>query len=390
MSLLDLGGGGSDNRYTHEILTFAIALMFLLPLLINLFAVPTAEPVSYQEYIDQLNDEYTNMTGSSPTSESVWGLSGIYLPYTGGSYGYTADGWLHGGKIHDYTPSQYSNGPTSYIVSDRDTSGDEVVNYPVYRYTDVPDISTGLDVGDMYTSISMDASQKSDIFFSPASKVETMQGFYYEYSGYRYAFSPLTDLYAFDSNGDQVKIVANTSSLSLIWYSYYGSEGIAGQLIISGSDSGVSYLTKNEVVQAFNSTTNASKFEMQFNGVTCNLYVRIDPYYTSGGMSVAECFDNGYWSIMVTSNSANVSSYTSTDYELSIFNITETIIDLLTFNLEDYGFSPLVSTVASAVVVVPLYVGLISMGLTFTPLLFGAGALAIFQGLSFLGDWLPW
>ena len=387
MSLLGGGGGGSDNNYVHGLLTFAIAVMFLLPLLINLYQVDTPEPVEYSEYIDELNEQYRAFTGSEPVSESVWGLTGIYTPYTGGSYGYTADGWLYGGKVEEYTPTQYSSGTTAYTVASREVVNGTVTEYPVYRYTEVADISQGVKVGDTYTSVSFDTAQKSDIFFSGAGKTEVFGGYYYEYSGYRYAFSPLTDLFGWADNGEQVEIVANTSSLSLIWYDYYGSSGIAGQLIITGSDSGVAYLTANEIVQAFDATTNTSKFELKFNGVSCNLYVKLDPYYTSAGMSVAECYENGYWSVMVTSQSASISSYTSTDYELSIFNISQTVWDLLTFDVEQYGFSPLVSTIASVGFVIPLYIGMISLGMTFTPLLVGAGALAVFQGFSWLTDW---
>lgn len=386
MSILGGGSSGGDNRYTHEILTFAIALMFLLPLMINLYQVETAEPIPHMGYIEELNDQYEAFTGSAPTSEAVWGLTGIYTPYTGGAYGYTDDGWLYGTKVVNYTPTQYSEGPTAYTVSDMIPVDDYYVDSPVYRYQSVGSIYQDVNVGDTYASVAFDTNQKSNIFFTPSSKVVTDKGYYYEYSGYRYAFSPLTNLYGWGENGEQVEIVANTSSLSLIWYDFYGSSGVAGQLIITGSDSGVAYLTANEIVQAFDSNTNTSKFEMQFNGVSCNLYIRIDPYYTSSGMSVAECYERGYWSVMVTSLSASVSSYTSTDYSLNVYNIAGTIVDLLTFNLDDYGFSPMVSTVASAVVVVPLYVGLISMGMTFTPLLIGAGALAVFQGVSWLGD----
>lgn len=385
MSLLGGGGGSTDNWYTHLLLTWAIVALTLLPLCISLYHIDTPEEVDPNEYLESLNAQYKEFTGSEPVSESVWGLTGIYTPYTGGSYGYTPDGWLYGTKVHDYTPSQYSQGETAYTVTDRDTSTGTVVEYPVYRYSDVADISQGISVGDTYTSVAFDSAQKSDIFFSESGKVSTPLGYYYEYSGYRYAFSPLTNVYGWADNGDQIEIVANTSSLSLIWYSYYGDDGIAGQLIISGSDSGVSYLTANEIVQAFNSTTNTSKFVMKFNGVSCNLYVKLDPYYTSAGMSVAECYEQGYWSVMVTSQSVNVSSYTSTDYKLSIHNIGGTVWDLLTFDLDSYGFSPLVSSICSIVFVAPLYIGMISLGMTFTPLMIGAGALAIFQGISWLG-----
>lgn len=376
----------SDNNYVHGLLTFAISLMFLMPIGITLFVSPDAEPdTTNNEYLKQLNKGYADLTGSAPVSESVWGLRGIYTPYMGGAYGYTADGWLYGTKIYEYSPSQYSAGPTAYTVTSREVADGQASELPVYEYSSVPQNRTDLAVGDMYTSVAFDVNQKSDIFFTSSGKTEIGDNYYYEYSGYRYSFAPLQDIYGMDNNGDAVPIVANTSSLSLIWYDYYGSSGISGQIIITGSDRGVSYITANDVIQAFDGTTNAARFEMQFNGISCNLYVKMDSYYLAGGMSIEECYNAGYWSVMVTSLSTTVSSYTGTDYSFNIYNVFETLIDLLTFNLDDYGFSPMVSTIASAVVVVPLYVGLISIGLSCYPVLLLAGALAVFQGMSWLG-----
>lgn len=376
----------SDNSYVHGLLTFAIALMFLMPIGITLFVSPDGEPdTTNSEYLEQLNKGYADLTGSAPVSESVWGLRGIYTPYTGGAYGYTADGWLYGTKIYEYSPSQYSAGPTAYTVTSREVADGQASELPVYEYSSVPQNRTDLAVGDMYTSVAFDVNQKSDIFFTSSGKTEIGDSYYYEYSGYRYSFAPLQDIYGMDNNGDAVPIVANTSSLSLIWYDYYGSSGISGQLIITGSDSGVSYVTANDIIQAFDGTTNTARFEMQFNGISCNLYVKMDSYYLAGGMNIEDCYNAGYWSVMVTSLSTTVSSYTGTDYSFNIYNVFDTLIDLLTFNLDDYGFSPMVSTIASAVVVVPLYVGLISIGLSCYPVLLLAGALAVFQGMSWLG-----
>lgn len=375
-----------DNDYVHGLLTFAIALMFLMPICISLFAdKDTTLDLSYKDYLDQLNRSYSDLTGSNPVSESVWGLRGIYTPYTGGAYGYTADGWLYGTKIFDYTPTQYSSGPTSYTVTCRDTVEGQINDLPVYEYATVPQNRVDLAVGDMYTRISMDVSKKSDVFFTPSGKTQFGDSYYYDYSGYRYAFSPLQDVFGMNNNGDMVPIVANSSSLSLIWYDFFGSSGISGQLIITGSDSGISYITSADIIQAFNGTTNTSKFEMQFNGVTCYLYVQLDSYYLSSGLTIADCFNAGYWSVMVTSLSTSVSSYTGTDYSFNVYNVFDTLIDLLTFDLQSYGFSPMVSTIASAVVVVPLYVGLITIGLSCYPVLLLAGALAVFQGASWLG-----
>lgn len=373
---------GGDNYYTHALLTFAIAIMFLLPLGINLIMPEELEPGEYQDYIDSLNNEYRNITGSLPTSEAIWGLRGIYTPYLGGAYGYTDDGWLYGTKIYDYTPSQYNGGDTSYTVSSRETVDGAVKDLPVYEYVTVPANLKDVKPGDMYTRVSMDVSQQSEIFFTPGSKQYWGGHWYYEYTGYRYSFSPFYDYDMYDSSGETVNIKAQSSSLSLIWYNYYGDTGISGNLVISGSDAGISYLSDTDIILAFNSLNNTARFPLVFNGVECNLIITIDPYYTSSGLSIEECYNAGYWSVMITSQSINYNSYTGTDNAFNIYNVVDTVIDLLTFDLEHYGFSPMVSTVASCVVVVPLYVGLISIGLTCYPILILAGILGVIQGLA--------
>lgn len=82
----------------------------------------------------------------------------------------------------------------------------------------------------------MDTDQKSQIFITSGNKHQMDDGtFYYEFNGYRYSFSPLQD-YSYDQ---KTNIQAKTSSCSLIWYQYTSDSGIAGQLVVSGTDKGV-------------------------------------------------------------------------------------------------------------------------------------------------------
>ena len=69
---------------------------------------------------------------------------------------------------------------------------------------------------------------------------------------------------------------------------------------------------------------------------------------------------------------------------MNVSEIWKTLIDLFTFNTADYGLSGWLATLASLVMVVPLYAALLSIGMTFYPALIMAGILAVFQGWSFL------
>lgn len=377
--------GGVENDFAYKMIVFALAITILFPVFLNVYVVSyDTEDSVYDEALEQ----YYLFTGSNAaTNENVWVLTGIYTPYTGSSFAYTDDGWLYGTKVQSYIPSQYTSGAQSaegYTV----TLQDGVYRYASFVTSTTDDDGTvtgtygGYSVGDLYTAVTMDVEQQSYIFFTTSGKTVDESGYYYyEYSGYRYAFQPIADYVGVDSSGNATEVTATTTSLSLIWYNYYGSSGISGQLVLSGSDSGVAYITADQIVSAFDSSISTAKFNMVFNGVNMNVYIRIDPYALANGSSVEECYNLGYWSIMVTSLTTDASSYTSTSNSFSVAAIFDTIIDLFTFNAEDLGIDGIMGTICSLVVVVPLYAALLSIGMSFYPVLILAGILAAIQSL---------
>lgn len=377
-------GSGTDNNFTFGIVVLAVAIIFIMPTMINVFVEKNTGEEVLPENFDNVMDGYRRFTGAYPTNEEVWSLTGIYTPVgidasgnATANYAYTPDHWIYGARVISYTPSQFT-GSSSYSTAYNDGF--------YYYATNTLD---GHTTGELYTSVAMDVGQKSDIFFTPSGKRTDGENWYYEYSGYRYSFQPIADYIYKDQNGDLKKTTASNTSLSLIWYDYYGNSGISGQLVLSGSDSGVAYLTSSEIVSAFNSANNLSKFRMEFNGNEMNVYIKIKNEYTSAGYSVAECFDLGYWEIMVTSISTNVQTYISTDYSMNIYSIWDTFIDLFTFNMEDYNLSPEMQMVASVTISVVLYAALLSIGLTCYPVLILAGAVALLQTIATMEFEIP-
>lgn len=377
-------GSSTDNNFTFGIVILAVAIMFLMPTMINVFVEKDTDGETVPKQLDNLLDGYNRFTGSYPTNEEVWALTGIYTPVgidaTGNSsatYAYTPDHWIYGARIIDYPPSQFT-GNSAYQVS-----------YDKGFYFYSGNTLDGHKQGDLYTSVAMDVNQKSDIFFTPSGKRVSGENWYYEYTGYRYAFQPIADYIYKDTNGDLQKTTASNTSLSLIWYDYYGNSGISGQLVLSGSDSGVAYLTSQEIVGAFNSANNLAKFKMTFNGNDMNVYIKIKNEYTSTGYSVAECFDLGYWEIMITSVSTNIQTYISTDYSMNIYSIWETFLDLFTFNTQDYNMSSEMGMLASITISVVMYAALLSLGLTCYPVLILAGAVAILQTIATMDFEIP-
>lgn len=386
-------GGNTSNDFVFGIVILAVAILFLLPTFIAVFVDKTDSGEAAPEYMDEVLSGYNRFTGSYPTNEEVWAITGIYTPVgvdangdPTSNYAYTPDHWIFGARKVAYAPSQFT-GASSYQV-----------NYDNGFYFYNGNTLDGHKAGDLYTSVAMDVNQKSDIFFTPSGKRMSGENWYYEYNGLRYAFQPLSDYMYKDSNGDLRKTTSSNTSLSLIWYSFYDEgvsqgggdrSGISGQLVLSGSDSGVAYLTANTIVAAFNSANNMAKFEMEFNGNLMNVYIKIKNEYTSLGYSVAECFDYGYWEIMVSSISTNVNTYLSTDYSLNVYSIWDTFVDLFTFHMDDYNMSPEMGMVASLTISVVMYAALLAIGVTSLPVLIIAGLVALIQTIATAGFEIP-
>ena len=376
-------GGGGDTEFRFAIVVFAIAILILMPTCINVF-VEKDDGDTVPENLDKVLDGYNRFTGTYPTNEEIWALTGIYTPVgvdengqPSANYAYTPDHWIYGARVGSYPPSQFT-GSSAYTVG---------YDNGFYYYS--ANTLDGHVAGDLYTSVAMDVNQKSDIFFTPSGKRVSGENWYYEYNGYRYSFQPLSDYLYKNQDGEIMKTTASNTSLSLIWYNWLGSQGISGQLVLSGSDSGVAYLTASEIVSAFNSANNLAKFKMTFNGNDMNVYIKIKNEYTSAGYSVAECFDMGYWEIMVSSISTNVNTYISTDYAMNVNQIWDTMVDLFTFNMSDYNMSPTMQMVCSVTISAVLYSALIALFPEIWPIILIAGAVTAIISFVNTGFELP-
>lgn len=386
-----LFGGFNSDTFVKQNLIAAILIPVLMVGLLSFF-LPAGD-TDMQEELGELTDDYFKFTGAAPVSEEIWALSGIYTPYSVGedgqtspAWGTTPDGWVYGSRIPSYSPTQYGKlgdgAQEAYRVQyDEDTG----LYYYVEAGSDL-DVKVaeageeGVDpqTGALYTAVSFEYTQKSSVFFSPGSKQTIQEGSYYPFTGWRYVFQPLRDYKA----SNDTTVDKTTTSLSCVWYDYYGDTGVSGQLMLSGSDSGVSYITGEEIVAAFNQASYSSKFQMVFNGIDLNVYIKINPYaLTFGGYSIEECYNNGFWSMMVTSPAVTTGDGAFVMDAFSPDRIFDIVVKLLTFQVGDYGLSGMAATFCSFFFVVPFYTTLIAIGLSNYPVLIFAGLLAVAQGI---------
>lgn len=387
-----------SNNFVFKSIIMAIAILFLLPTLIAVFVgTSDAEDMSPDgsysyDITEDLFEGYRSFTGMERrVNEEIWVLRGVYTPYgisANGEYSdqylYTADNWLAGALVENYAPSQYVEDGTDNVFS---------VTYDDTKkcYTYDGNTLDGHSKGDVYTSVTMDYNHRSDIFFTQSGRHQNGDAFYYDFSGWRMAFAPQNSYYVSDQDGNLQNVIATSTSLSVIWYDIYGglASGLAGQLVISKGDYGTAYLNSTDIIREMGQN-NIAVFPMTFNGgVSMNIYVKINPYYTSRGWSIEDCWNAGYWSIMVTSISTAIETYTSTQYSFNVQNIWETMIDLFTFNTSDYNMSPMASTVCSLTINLCLYATLIAIGVSCWPVLLLAGLVAAVQAFTIADISLP-
>lgn len=382
-----IDSGTTDTGFVVKVIVFALLLMFLVPLFFSLFIpqVDNGEDMKYAEQIQQLENEYYLSTGRTVTATTeTWALTGIYEPFYGSSYGITDDGWIFGARATKYSPAQYtidqsvSGIKNRYEVEYRDG---------LYYYTAVDTtIDKSHNVGDLYTAVAMDNAHVSDVFFTPSGKTTTDQGYYYDYTGYRYAFQPLRPYHTY-IGGIESEVEPNSTSLSLIWYQYSSMNGIAGQLTISGSDSGLSYLSSTDILREFNQSTYSSTFDLTFNNVAMHLTIRLDPIRIAEGKSVEECYNQGWWSVIVSSDAIVTSSLNDASYDFNPNNVFDTLIKLLTFRIaEDYDIEGWQGTIASLLVTMPLYACLMALALVFPQSLILVAILGAIQAIVSLAS----
>ena len=388
-------GGGGNASWTFVTVYMCMAIALLMPFVVSIYL-----PNDYHVDEDELFDTYYEMTGQQAQAKTaIWTLTGIYTPVQEGQpYLTTPDGWMAGSLISEYAPSQYQPMPEAYTVY-KDENG-------VYRYkynsadydentgtghrgtwqwdSDTNQYVKSSTPGDLYSAVSFDMQHTSNIFFTESQRTQMGDNFYFNFSGYRYAFQPISSYNALDADGNKIPVIATTTSLSLVFYQWYSQSGISGQIILSGSNGGTAFINSANILSAFNSATNSASFEMVFNGgITMDIIVRLSPT-ALGSYSVQDAFDMGYWDVLVTSQSADANAYTGTDNSLNPMKVLEAAWKLFTFDFDGYNLSPTTGYLVSVFFTMFFYAGLIALCLEYEYLWILMGIMAALQGVSSL------
>lgn len=314
-----------DDATLMKIAVFGLAMSIICTMGIQIMFVETGD-YDYDD-IQAYKNELISFSGDTMVNNSPWVLQHVYTPWNpslpADSEHYD-DGWLYGesieyddiGKAADIRmdPQQKSSVPLSYTserASFQQQSGTEWwANIPIIGW-----IGTSLGF-DPYTYKTIVANN-------------------WNYTGYRYVLDP-TLPFAETPNTPS----ARDGSLSLVWYTYGGQEGLSGGLDIYGGEIKLASYSATDIVADYNEGSSyATVYDFDFTGTHLNLSIRFDPTVIENGVPLMQAWTEGSWSFAVSSISAGnfLDIDNSTSYADTMGSMLDTFIKIYTFNLPNFN-----------------------------------------------------
>ena len=321
------GGGGEDSTI------IGIALICTVISLVVTIGAVALLPSSGDYNYDTITSErmnISNFTGETMINQTPWALTGVYTPWEIGSttYNATEEGFLYGDSIDDYAylypiyqktveikldPAQKSSIPLSYGT----TEGKGTVQERQWWADIGPLVTIGQWLG-----------------FEPVVTKEVDKTYsVYNYTGYRYEFDPMLP---FKNEASAVD-----GKLSIVWYKNNQIDGISGSLYIYGkNDVLLAQIDAADIVSNYNVMSGySSKYRFDFLGSDIYLNIRFDPSVINQSKELEAAWNNGDWSLAITSPSAGnfMDVKESTSFTSTLGNIVQTFKDIFTFNLPNLG-----------------------------------------------------
>lgn len=310
-----------DDATLMKIAIFGITISLFCTLGVSLMLVETGD-YDYDE-IQAYKNELISFSGESMVNNSPWVLTHVYTPWNSSldpSTHYN-DGWLYGEDVEyadiglaadiHMDPTQKSAVPITFTK--------EVATYTEQSGTqwwaDIPLIGwLGESVGlDPYTYTTVSANN-------------------WNYTGYRYVLDPTLPIL------DEQTASTVDGSLSLVWYTYGGQEGISGGLDIYGGEIKLASYSAYDIIADYNESSGyATVYDFDFSGTHINLSIRFDPTVIENGTALMQAWTQGSWSFAVSSVSAGnfLDIDGSASYSTTMGGMLDTFIKIFTFNVPD-------------------------------------------------------
>lgn len=283
-------------------------------------------------------------------SSTPWILSGIYTPWSvsDGVSGHLADGWLYGESI-DIT--DYYDDSAAIFRMDPDQKSTRLLGIDSNEYNET--VVSGV----QWWATNSITRAIGETLGQDANTYTTLTGSNWDYTGYRFVLDPTLPF--LDSNGNTQTSVRD-GSLSLVWYSYNGQEGLSGGLDIYGGSTLLASYSATDIVAGYNSASGfATTYDFNFNGTILNLNVRFDQEAIENGTTLMEAWTTGQWEMAVTSTSAGLflDVENSNSYSVTMGSMISTFTQIYTFSMPDVD-NDLINIVLWLMVGLPMTISL--------------------------------
>lgn len=317
-----MGDSGNDSLLV-KIAVFGITVSVICSIGITILLVPSSDYSSAE--IAEYRKSLVDFSGESMINQSPWVLKGVYTPWNSSvpiEGHLDPDGWLYGESI------EYPEIGKSADIR-LDVNQKSSVPLAVNEETPSVTIATGkkwwTDTG-IFSPITSWIG--TNVFGQDENVYTTYTGTIYNYTGYRYVWDPTLPF----SEGEAVK----DGSLSLVWYSYSGSEGLSGGLQIYGGDVLISNIAAVDIISGYSSVSGiATNYDFVFEGVHLTLSVRFDQNIIDSGAPLMQAWTAGQWSMAISAKSAGnfLDVDGSSAFAYTAGSVIDTFIDIFTFSL---------------------------------------------------------
>lgn len=327
--MLGSSDGSSDGLF-FRVAIFATVLSITVTALFSIILPGVTTEYSYEDFMNE-RDSVMSFTGDNMINSNPWRLVQVTTPYTiGTDYNVDDSGFLYGSSV-DYADigssvfrmdNSQRSGTTLNQSNETVTVTETEVKWQyrnnITKWAAIPGAVV----------LSNITGRPVEFFTTTTNEVDYPT---WQHTGYRYVLQPMLPFK--DNTSSSVD-----GSLSLVWYkSPNGSQGISGGLVIYGHDRTIiSNYSATDIISDYNTSSGYStKYNFTFDGIPLSLNIRFDPEVINGSASLEEAWDNGAWSIAITSVSAGnfLDLQDSSSFTTSLGSIVNTFINIYKFDI---------------------------------------------------------
>ena len=326
--MLGSSDGSSDGLF-FRVAIFATVLSITVTALFSII-LPVTTEYSYEDFMNE-RDSVMSFTGDNMINSNPWKLVQVTTPYTiGTDYNVDDSGFLYGSSVDyaDIGSSVFRMDNTQRSGTTLNQSNETVtVTETEVKWQYRNNITKWAAIPGAVV-LSNITGRPVEFFTTTTNEVDYPT---WQHTGYRYVLKPMLPFK--DDTSSSVD-----GSLSLVWYkSPNGSQGISGGLVIYGNNRTIiSNYSATDIISDYNTSSGYStKYNFTFDGIPLSLNIRFDPEVINGSASLEEAWDNGAWSIAITSVSAGnfLDLQDSSSFTTSLGSIVNTFINIYKFDI---------------------------------------------------------